>query len=330
MARSDRDFNFLTGLLKSRERHFGDESLVRDLVSARSMAEVVSALPPCRFAQVIGADPTDTGIDRAAAEELSSLWKVVSDYAPVPELAELIAAPIDVHNLKTALLGHLRGESADDLYQPTALISAAVLTEVGELSTARVPEHYQPAIRSGLTAYYQTHRSPQALELAMDRARNLLLVEIAACRSPALASLLGDWSDLAVAETLMRGKDAGLPWRVVRWGLHGLAIQAQLQELFDSPAGEWAQVRIFARPLLTSAVQAFGQGADTRQTIARLQAELTARLGEHRYAPSSIEYVYYFVRRKLTELANLRIVCLGTLRELSHEVQADRLNLGFG
>ena len=66
MARSDRDFNFLTGLLKSRERHFGDESLVRDLVSARSMAEVVSALPPCRFAQVIGADPTDTGIDRAA------------------------------------------------------------------------------------------------------------------------------------------------------------------------------------------------------------------------------------------------------------------------
>ena len=330
MARSERDFNFLTGLLKSRERELGDESLARELVSARSMTEVVAALPPCHFAQLVGADPTDAGIERAAAEELAALWRVVSEHAPVPELAELVAAPLDVHNLKMALLGHLRGEPPQELYQPTALVAADVLNEVGELSTTRVPAHYLPAIRVGLSAYYQTDRSPQALELAMDRARGLLLVDIAARRSPALAAVLTDWRDLAVAETLMRGTDAGLPWSVVRWGSHGLAGQAQLQELFDSPTGEWAQVRIFARPLLTAAAQARGQGEGTRETIARLQGQLTARLGAHRYAAASIEYAYYFVRRKLTDLANFRIACLGTLRELSAEVQADRLNLGFG
>ena len=330
MQRTERDFNFLTGLLKCRERELGDESLARELVSARSMDEVVAALPPCRFARVVGADPTDAGIERAATEELAGLWKVVAEHAPVPELAELVAAPLDIHNLKTALLGHLRGEQATDLFQPTALVTADVLAEVGELSTARVPDRYLPSVRVGLTAYYESDRSPQALELAMDRSRSLLLVDIAARRSPALAAILADWSDLAVAETIMRGKDAGLPWRVVRWGSHGLPEQARLQELFDSPTGEWAQMRVFARPLLTAAVQALGQGAGTREAILRLQTGLTGRLGAFRYAPASIEYAYYFVRRKLTDLANFRIACLGALRELSSDAQAVRLNLGFG
>ncbi len=330
MPRTERDFNYLTGLLKCRERELGDESLARELVSARSMAEVVAALPPGRFAQVVAADPTDAGIERAATEELAELWKVVADYAPVPELADLVAAPLDLHNLKTALLGHLRGEQSTGLYQPTALVDDDVLAEVGELSTARVPDHYLPAIQAGLAAYYGADRSPQALELAMDRSRSLLLVDIAARRSRALAAVLADWSDLAVAETIMRGKDAGLPWRVVRWGSHGLPEQARLQELFDSPTGEWAQMRVFARPLLTAAAQALGQGAGTRETILRLQTELTTRLGASRYAPASLEYAYYFVRRKLNDLASFRIACLGALRELSNEAQAARLNLGFG
>ncbi len=330
MARTERDFNFLTGLLKCRERELGDESLARELVSARSMDEVVAALPTCRFAQVVAGDPTDGGIERAAAEEVADLWKVVADLTPVPELAELAAAPLDIHNLKTALLGHLRGEPPADLYQPTALVAAGVLADVGRLSTARVPLHYLPSIRAGLAAYYDSGRSPQALELAMDRARSLLLVDIAARRSPALAAVLADWSDLAVAETIMRGKDAGLPWRVVRWGSHGLPEQARLQELFESPTGEWAQTRVFARPLLTAAAQALGRGEGTREAILRLQTELTARLGASRYAPPSIDYVYYFIRRKLTDLANFRIACLGALRELSADAQAARLNLGFG
>ena len=330
MPRTERDFNFLTGLLKCRERELGDEALARELVSARSMAEVVATLPPCRFTQVVGADPTDTGVERAATEELAALWKLVADHAPVPELAELVATPLDIHNLKTALLGHLRGEPSTGLYQPTALVAADVVTEVGELSTARVPLHYLAAIQVGLTAYYESDRSPQALELAMDRSRSLLMVDIASRRSPALAAVLADWSDLAVAETIMRGKDAGLPWRVVRWGSHGLPEQARLQELFDSPTGEWAQMRVFARPLLTAAVQALGQGEGTREAILRLQTELTARLGASRYAPASIEYVYYFVRRKLTDLANFRVACLGALRDLSNDAQAARLNLGFG
>ena len=248
MPRTERDFNFLTGLLKCRERELGDESLARELVSARSMAEVVAALPPGRFAQVVAADPTDAGIERAATEEMAELWKVVADYAPVPELADLVAAPLDLHNLKTALLGHLRAEQSTGLYQPTALVDDDVLAEVGELSTARVPDHYLPAIQAGLAAYYGADRSPQALELAMDRSRSLLLVDVAARRSRALAALLADWSDLAVAETIMRGKDAGLPWRVVRWGSHGLPEQARLQELFDSPTGEWAQMRRLRPP----------------------------------------------------------------------------------
>lgn len=330
MARTERDFNFLTGLLKCRERELGDESLARELVSARSMEQVVAALPPCRFAQVVTADPTDGGIERAAAEEVADLWKTVAEYAPVPELAELAAAPLDVHNLKTALLGHLRSEPPAGLYQPTALIAADVLADVGRLSTARVPLHYAPSIRAGLTAYYESGRSPQALELAMDRARSVLLVEIAARRSSALAAVLADFSDLAVAETIMRGKDAGLPWRVVRWGSHGLPEQSRLQALYESATGEWAQTRVFARPLLTAAVQALGRGEGTREAILRLQTELTARLGAARYTPPSIEYVYYFIRRKLTDLANFRIACLGSLRELSADAQAARLQLGFG
>ena len=330
MPRNKRDFNFLTGLLKCRERELGDEDLTRELVSARSMSEVIAVLPPCRFTQVVSADPTDAGIERATTEEQAGLWEVIDEYAPAPELAELVAAPLDIHNLKTALLGHLRGEQATDLFQPMALISAAVLAEAGEFSTERVPDHYLPSIRVGLTAYYASDRSSQALELAMDRSRSLLLVDIAARCSPGLAAVLADWSDLAVAETIMRGKDAGLAWKVVRWGSHGLSEQVQLQELFDSPTGEWAQARVFARPLLTAAVQALGQGESTREVILRLQTELTVRLGASRYAPASIEYVYYFVRRKLTDLANFRIACLGALRELSPDAQVARLNLGFG
>lgn len=330
MSRTERDFNFLTGLLKCRERELGDESLARELVSARSMEQVVAALPPCRFAQVVTADPTDGGIERAAAEEVADLWKTVDELAPVPELAQLAAAPLDLHNLKTALLGHLRGEPPAGLYQPTALVAAEVLADVGQLSTARVPLHYLPAVRAGLAAYYESGRAPQALELAMDRGRSLLLVEIAARRSRALAAVLADFGDLAVAETLMRGRDAGLPWRVVRWGSHGMPEQSRLQALYESPTGEWAQTRVFARPLLTAAVQALGRGEGTREAILRLQTGLTARLGAARYRPPSIEYVYYFIRRKLTDLANFRIACLGALRELSADAQAARLNLGFG
>jgi len=330
MPRTERDFNFLTGLLKCRERELGDEALARELVSARSMPEVVATLPPCLFTQVVTADPTDAGIERAEAEELAALWKVVAEHAPVPELSDLVAAPLDLHNLKTALLGHLRSEPSTGLYQPTALVAGDVLVEVEELSTARVPEHYLPSIRIGLTAYYASDRSPQALELAMDRSRSLLLADIAARRSQVLTSVLAGWSDLAVAETIMRGKDTGLPWRVVRWGSHGMPEQTRLQELFEGPLGEWAQVRFFARPLLTEAVQARGQGHGTRETILKLQTDLTTRLADARYSPASLEYAYYFVRRKLNDLAHFRIACLGALRELDPDARAARLNLGFG
>lgn len=330
MAWSERDFNFLNGVLKSRERELADESLSQELISARGIAEVIAALPPCLFAQTVSGDPTDRGIERAAYEEMAALWKVVADYAPIPELAELVAAPLDIHNLKVALLCHFRSGSPKELYQPTAMVSGDVLTEVSDLSTVRVPMHYLPAIQVGLDAYYKADRSSQALELAMDRSRGLLLVEVAKRRSTSLAGVLNDWADLAVAETIIRGKDAGLQWNVVSWGSHGFVDQPQLQMLFDSPVAEWAQARIFARPFFTAAIQAIGQGSSIRETIMRLQAELTGRIGEGRYSPASIEYAYYFVRRKLSDLGNFRIACLGALRELSSEALADRLSLGFG
>ena len=321
----ERDYNYLFGLLKSRERELLAVDAVSELLAARDLPEVIALLPQMPFATALAADPSDVGIEAGAVAEADSLRETLAAFAPTQRALQLYTAPLDLFNLRVAVMGHLTGASAPSLFGPPGILGEEALTAASELSFSGTPSTYQRVVGRALAAYYGGGRKTLAFELAFDRATRQLIVTLSVDESADVHGLALREAEVKVAEIMVRGHAASLPWELIRWGTTGLATAAELEELYAAPQREWASRRFFNAPWFSDATNRYGEEASVARVVQEAMGGVESAAAAWRHRPAGLEYLSYFLRRKALDVANLRLIAMGKLHGLVDAALRERV-----
>ena len=354
----DTDYNYLYGLLRSREGELIDGARLRALVGMAAIDEIVQICPESPFLDAFAPDLDEAALERAIASEQADLRWLIDRYAPEPALRELLLVPRDLYNLKVALrrnAGSAGGteETAagadadadeDALYgppgtRPVASIRTAVggggavaddgpgLTSAGDID--RASRALAGCLERALSAFYAAGRSGQVLELAIDRLGHLFRVAVSAAADPEVGAVYRDLAAIAAGELLARGSAAGLPWEVARWGLLDLPSQADLEALYETPAGEWGSRLAAFSGVLRTLLARIGEGMETGAAVRAEQEAVARRIAAWRYAPPSFAFAVYYLCKKQADLAALRMICLAKLKGVAENTISARVGGAF-
>ena len=323
---TDADYNYLYGLMRSRESELIDGARLRALIGMASVEEIVQIYPDSPFLAAFAPDLDEASLERAVAAEQEELRALIDRYAPEPALRELLLVPRDLYNLKVALRADAGAEELADagaLYGPpgtrtVAAIRAAVagegpsLTSAGDTDTAS--RALAGVLERALAAFYAAGRSGQVLELAVDRLSHLFQAATAAAVDAAVGAVYTDHAAISAGELLARGRAAGLPWEVVRWGLLELPGQADLEELYAAPPAEWGGRLASFSGVLRTLLASIAEGTETGAALRAQQEAVDRRSAAWRFAPPSFAFAVYYLQKKQADLDALRLVCLAKLK----------------
>jgi vacuolar-type H+-ATPase subunit C/Vma6 len=355
---TEADYNYLYGLIRSREGELIDAARLRALVGMAGIDEIVQIYPESPFLDAFAPDLDEAALERAIASEQADLRWLIDRYAPEPALRELLLVPRDLYNLKVALrlnAGSTGGaeEAAagadadadeDALYgppgtRPVASIRTAVgggsaaaddgpgLTSAGDID--RASRALAGCLERALGAFYAAGRNGQVLELAIDRLGHLFSVAVSAAADPEVGAVYGDSAAIAAGELLARGSAAGLPWEVARWGLLDLPSQADLEALYETPAGEWGSRLAGFSGVLRALLARISEGMETGAAVRAAQEAVARRIAAWRYAPPSFAFAVYYLCKKQADLAALRMICLAKLKGVAEDTISARVGGAF-
>ena len=348
----DTDYNYLYGLIRSREGELIDGARLRALVGMAAIDEIVQICPDSPFLDAFAPDLDEAALERAIASEQADLRWLIDRYAPEPALRELLLVPRDLYNLKVALrrnadsTGRAEEVVADAdadadqeaLYGPPGTrsvesIRTAVaddgpgLTSAGDID--RASRALAGCLERALGAFYAAGRSGQVLELAIDRLGHLFRVAVSAAADPEVGAVYGDSAAIAAGELLARGSAAGLPWAVARWGLLDLPSQADLEALYETPAGEWGSRLAGFSGVLRALLARISEGMETGAAVRAAQEAVARRIAAWRYAPPSFAFAVYYLCKKQADLAALRMICLAKLKGVAEDTISARVGGAF-
>lgn len=339
---SEADYNYLYGLIRSREGELIDAARLRALVGMAGIDEVVQICPESPFLDAFAPDLDEAALQRAIASEQADLRWLIDRYAPEPALRELLLVPRDLYNLKVALRLHANAaggteagaadggadEDEEALYGPPGTrtvesIRAAVaddgpgVTSAGDLD--RASRALAGCLERALGAFYAAGRNGQVLELALDRLGHQFRIATTEAADPEVAAVYRDSAAIAAGELLARGSAAGLPWEVARWGLLELPSQADLEALYETPAGDWGSRLASFSGVLRALLARIGEGMETGAAVRAAQEAVAKRIAAWRYAPPSFAFAAYYLCKKQADLAALRMICLAKLKGVAED-----------
>ena len=336
----DTDYNYLYGLIRSREGELIDGARLRALVGMAAIDEIVQICPDSPFLDAFAPDLDEAALERAIASEQADLRWLIDRYAPEPALLELLLVPRDLYNLKVALRLNAADADADQeaLYGPPGTrsvesIRTAVaddgpgLTSAGDID--RASRALAGCLERALGAFYAAGRSGQVLELAIDRLGHLFRAAVSAAADPEVGAVYGDSAAIAAGELLARGSAAGLPWEVARWGLLDLPSQADLEALYETPAGEWGSRLAGFSGVLRTLLARISEGMETGAAVRAAQEAVARRIAAWRYAPPSFAFAVYYLCKKQADLAALRMICLAKLKGVAEDTISARVGGAF-
>ena len=338
---TEADYNYLYGLIRSREGELIDGARLRALVGMQSVEEITQIYPDSPFLAAFAPDLDEASLERAVAAEQEELRALIDRYAPEPALRELLLVPRDLYNLKVALRSDAAADEIADagaLYGPpgtrsVAAIRAAVAGEGPSLTSAGDTDPASRALAGvlerALAAFYAAGRSGQVLELAVDRLSHLFQAATAAAVDPEVGAAYTDRGAIAAGELLARGRAAGLPWEVVRWGLLELPGQADLEELYAAPPAEWGGRLASFRGVLRVLLASIADGTETGAALRAQQETVDRRSAAWRFSPPSFAFAVYYLQKKQADLDALRLVCLAKLKGVAEATIAARAGGAF-
>lgn len=325
------DYNFLCGILASREAGFVTAARLESVLSARTFAEAVAGLPDGPFATGVRRAPGYEGLEQGARAETAALRDLLTKYSPSADLEALLISPLDWFNLKVAVLQKLTGRRDERLPGPEGSLrygDLAAMAEAGRYDA--LPRSIGGALGDALAARIESGNSTQAFELALDRARDLALLESARRVSPGLGSHRAETADLSAAVAFARAALAGIPWAVARHAFSGHPDEARLAELAGLAPSEWpGRLGGISSPVVREAAAAVTSGGDVTGLAAARRRTLAARIRAWRLRPPSAEYAYWWMSRRLADLANLRLALVCRLNGLPEEQTRKRIDDGL-
>lgn len=324
-------YNFLCGILRSRETGFVTAQRLEAVLAARGFDDAVAQLPDGPFAAELRRAPGFEGLERGARAETAALRDLLAKYSPSASLEGLLLAPLDWFNLKVAVLQKLTGRRDERLPGPEGSLR---FTEVSAMAEAGryegLARSFADALGAALAAYNEAGHSTQAFELALDRQRELALLALARDVSSELGSHAGESADLSAALVLSRAALAGIPWTVARHAFAGHVDEARFAELAGLKPAEWAaRVGGIGSTVIREVLAAVAAGGDVAEIAAARRRKLATRIRDWRFRPPSAEYAYWWMSRKLADLANLRLALVCRLNGLPEAETRKRIDDGL-
>ena len=333
------------------------------------VAQVLVDAADSPFVRHFSAGYDEAALEAGIAAELKELRQLIDTYAPEERLRDLLLVPLDLYNIKVALRLWARRVSdsgagaatgvADtpdahgltavaDLYglpgtRSVEQIHEAVLSEgggggaiasAGDLDSAS--RAVAGAIGRSLQAYAASGRSGQALELAIDRLARLYRIEAAAAGAgdadadpDGVREALQAEADIAAAELVVRGSAGGLAWEVARWGLLDMPSMAELEDLYIGGAQEWVGRLAPFSGELRLVLGEIADGHDASAALRAAQRRIGVTMASWLLRPPSFAFAYGYARKKLDDLANLRLACLARLRGVAADQVEQRIRFGM-
>lgn len=320
------DYNYLYGLIRSRENELIDPSLLRSLIGMKSVDEIGQIYPESSFVEAFAPDFDEQSLWRAVAFEQAQLRSLIDQHAPQVELRELLLVPRDLYNLKVGLRIDSAVREVEEtgfLYGPPGLhsveaIQAAITgngtPNISASDTNPANRVIAMVLERALSAFYRADRNGQVLEMAIDRLIHLYRVKTTTAVAPEVGAAFAGYAAIAVGELLVRGRAAQLPWDVLKWGLIDLPGQADLEILYETPLGEWSSgVSIFSGPLRVL-IEHVVEGVDISSAVRTQQDLIDGRVANWKLAPPSFAFAVYYLQKKQADMDALRMICLAKIK----------------
>ena len=118
MKRTNKDFNFLCGILRSREYQLLPPQKLETLLGLNDYKAVFNQMPELPFSTELHRQPGMEGIEAGFRAELAELKELLAKFSPSEEFSRLVFLPWDFFNLKSAVLQKLRAREAEEFFGP--------------------------------------------------------------------------------------------------------------------------------------------------------------------------------------------------------------------
>ena len=322
------DFNFLCGILRSREASLVSRQKLESILAAGGSAALQALEGP--FGDGTRSLPGVEGIEAGYRAEIAEVSELLR-YSPKEDFTRLVLLPWDFHNLKVAVLRKLDGRGGEDLFGPEGEVSTAALTGMAaNMESSGLPSLMQKALQDAMKAYYDGDKDSQGFEVSLDRQKQIALETLSKQLSHAIHAHYVTVSDISVADVFFRAFFSRLPWKSVSPGFMDHPDAARLKLLFNLKVGDWGgHLAGLSRKALRRLILSVSTAEGGAAAVARARHDHLMSLSSWSYKPPSMEYAFYFLTRKLADLYNLRLVLLGALGRVPETDIRNRINDAF-
>ena len=327
---TDRDYLFLTAMLRARENSMLNGERAERLLDAASFAEAARSLTELGFEDMSQMD--SAGVEKSLSARRSSMMHELDRMVPDKALLDIFRLKYDYHNAK--VLVKAQAANVDGI----RLLSDAGTIDPGRLMNAfnnaewsSIPEPLSGAIQEAVSIISRTE-NPQTADFALDRAYFSQLYSLAEEAGDDfliryVRALIDSANLRSAVRTLRMGRDAKfLLTALIPGGSVGVNTIAEhfsesdgLNAIFSSSAVSRA-ASMAQDAVSGGALMAFERQCDDDIT-ATVSAVRTQSFG----AGCVAAYIYAFE----SELTNLRMILTGKLSGLSSAVIKERLRKSY-
>ena len=165
---TDRDYLFLTSLLRAREANMLTGERLEQMLAAGSFAEAAKLLSEAGWPDLSELDRSS--VDAALTERREAIFAELARMAPQPEVVDLFRVRYDYHNAKTIIKGEGAGVAAGHLISGAGRVSREKLEQAFTENDYRfVPNALGHAMREAKGILARTG-NPQLCDFVLDRA----------------------------------------------------------------------------------------------------------------------------------------------------------------
>ncbi len=325
------DFNFLCGIFRSREGSLVNAQKLDSMMKAGSFAEAVAQMPEGAYGAALRQNPGMAAIEAGYRAELSEIADILEKFSPRSDFTRLLYLQWDYHNMKVALLHALDGRGGNELFGPEGEVSVERLVQMAaSMELSGLPRHLAKGLEQAVAAYYESGKSLQVFELALDRQRHLAALETAHGLSAQINGHVEAVSDLALASVFFRAYFGGIPWETARWAFTGHPDLSRLKILYALKPEDWGgRISSLSSRRLSRLFLAARTGQSAQTAVDGDKKAHLREMGAWSYKPPSVEYAYYFLTRRFADLFNLRLVLVCALNGIAENEYRGKVNDAF-
>lgn len=175
---TDKDYLFLSSLLRAREAGMISGDKLEQMLAAGSFTEAAKLLAEAGWPDVSAMDRG--GLDNALSERRESLFSEIVRTVPEPEVVDIFRVRYDYHNAKTVIKGEAMNAETDRLFSGAGRVTKEKLTDAFHEDDYRfVPAALGHAMQEARSVLARTG-NPQMADFVLDRACYAEMGEFAA------------------------------------------------------------------------------------------------------------------------------------------------------